>query len=75
MGDHRTLVSRLRNPIMTLESTGVSGAGRAVMSEEHARKDMAEAADEIERLLSLAGAASDGPSLADIKIARHGVSG
>lgn len=30
---------------------------------------------EITRLRSLAGAASDGPSLADIKITRHGVSG
>ncbi len=46
------IVERLRRPILTAEFIGgpTSGTSRAVLSEDHAKADMLEAANEIERL-------------------------
>jgi len=60
MTDHRDLVERLRHPMMTLGSilpdgsiargSIMTGTAIAIMDEQTARRDMLEAADEIEQL-------------------------
>lgn len=68
-GDPRTLVDRLRFPIYTVACVPASGGSEntSVLDAASAVAAMNEAADEIERLRSLAGAASPGQSFADIR--------
>mgnify|MGYP001581937522 CR=1 FL=1 len=75
------IVDRLRNPAMVavFSGAGAGGVSSAALYEKQVRADMAEAADEIERLRAmiikeradlkqLTGAASlEGPSFAQIK--------